>query len=464
MTIPVLEIGIALFLAAGFGALGETVLWRRSTNLLSWNESFLVGAGTAAALLFPLSMLFRSGALRTELALLTIALVLVAAGRLGRTIPLQRTPARRPETTRDPFARPLFLAIALISLLFTTLNFRYSLLWDGFQVWASKAQLLYYLGQLAPEWYPGSLGQALALDYPPLVPLYEALLCVVRGGFDFDVLKPVFVVFYVSMLLSTFAAARAILPRRLALTAALLLALLPAVSTRAAAGGYADMPQAAFVAGVIASALSSAKGRPGLQRPLPWLIGSLTTVKSEGTLLAVIVCLAIAFLWWSETPRRFVERCREEAAAAAVIVGFFGLRIAYRRWVNVSDLVYGPIDASHLARAPSLLRVEAQLFWNALLDLREWALLWPAFLVAAFILLWRGARRERCLTLGTAVGIGVYSGIFLFSNIPPAVHIPNAYPRLLVHLAPAVSVIILLGYARARASLPFAQGRTSQPG
>jgi hypothetical protein len=453
MTVPVTEVVITLLLAASFAALGESVLGKRSETFLSWNESFLVGAGTSAALLFPLSAVFGNRALHAALGLLMIALFLTVVRRLRGSVSTKGSAGPGPgpvRANRDPVAIALLLAIAFICLLFTVLNFRYAYLWDGFQIWASKAQLLYDHGRLGPEWYPGSDAKPIAPNYPALVPFYEALLCVLRRGFDFDVLKPVFVVFYVSMLLSTFGAARARLSERLALAATLLLALLPMVSTSLSAGGYADMPQGAFVAGVAAGGLAARKEGPGWRQPLPWLIGSLTTVKSEGTLLAEIACLAIALLWWGREPRQFLERCKREAGALAVIAAFFGLRFGYLRWVSIPDLVYGPVDAPHLARALSLLRVDAVLCSQELFDLRNWALLWPAFFVAALLLFWRGEPSERCLALGTAAGVAAYSAIFLFSNMPPEIHIPNAYSRLLAQLAPAASLTVLLGYERAR--------------
>jgi hypothetical protein len=179
-------------------------------------------------------------------------------------------------------------------------------------------------------------------------------------------------------------------------------------------------------------------------------------VKAEGVLLALIACAGIALLWWLENPRLLLERCRKEAGGIAVVLAFFALRWGYLRWLHIPDPTYGPIDSPHLARAWTLLRLDAALCLRALLDLRDWAFLWPAFFVAAAILAVRGAPRERCLALATATALAMYSGIFLFSNWTLEVHVPNAYPRLLVHLAPPAVVTILIGYARMRESLGLA--------
>ena len=60
MDIPGMNAVLTALLALGFAAAGEAVLRRRSTGAVGWNESFLVGAGTCAAALFPLSLLLPS--------------------------------------------------------------------------------------------------------------------------------------------------------------------------------------------------------------------------------------------------------------------------------------------------------------------------------------------------------------------------------------------------------------------
>jgi hypothetical protein len=340
--------------------------------------------------------------------------------------------------------------VAVVAVCFIVLSLRSTLVSDGFLTWASKAQLLYYRGGLGREWFPGFDWESRVLPYPPMVPLYEALLCCVRGSFDVDALEPVFVIFYLSMLISTYSAARSTVSRPRALSATLLLALLPAVFTGVALGGYADMPQAACVAGVVAAGLRDRPERNGWRSPLAWLIGSLTMIKAEGTLLAGIACLSIAFWWCFARPHRFLSRVLAEWRGAAVIGGFLAVRWSYVRWLNVpSDGTYGPLDHAHLTRALGLLGPVARLCLNMLGNPLDWALLWSAFLLAFLTLLALGSLKERCLAAATAGAIVAYSAIFLFTNWPVEVHIPNAYDRLLIHLAPAAAVSAVLAYARA---------------
>jgi hypothetical protein len=332
----------------------------------------------------------------------------------------------------------------LIAVDFTAVDLRYAFLWDGFQIWASKTQLLYYGGGLGRLWYPGDLYELRHVPYPPIVPLYEALLQVVRGGFEFDSFKPVFLPLYYSLLAGSYAAARAAVSPRLAAAATLMIALVPLNSTGTAAGGYADMPQTAFVAGVVAAAMRGADSA----NALPWLIGGLTLVKPEGTILALVAGGGVVLVWLSA--KRSVRRLPWRRIA--IVAAFLALRFAYIRWAGTPDSVYvlsRESVAGALARIPHVARV----CLVKMLSPRRWGLLWPAFGLAALVLLRRGSASERSLALATAVTAFLFGTIFLFSTWPLDVHIDQAYPRLLAQLSPAAVVALFAGWARAQ---PFA--------
>ncbi len=197
---------------------------------------------------------------------------------------------------------------------------------------ASKAHRLFVEGRLGPAWYAGDAYDRRLLTYPALVPLAEALLSLLRGGFDFDRLKPVFLLFHASLLFSTCAAARSRLSRPAALLATLLVALVPALSDRSAAGGYADMPQAAFVAATVAAAFRGEDARA-----LPWMIGGLTVVKNEGLVLASIASFAVAAFWTAAGWREAGRRARAHGRGIAIVVGFFAARLGYLAWLRIDD-------------------------------------------------------------------------------------------------------------------------------
>jgi hypothetical protein len=431
---------VAALLAAAFAAAGELVLRRRSRDLVAWNESFLVGAGVAAAALFPLSLLLRHHAFRVELVLLGacfVARIARAGSRGARAKPASPPPL-------DGVSRALVAGIVVVASCFVALDLRYNLFWDGLLIWGSKAQVLFHEGFLGRSWYPDDAYELRHLTYPPLIPLVEAAFAAVERRFDFDALKPVFIPFYLSLPISIYAAARALASRRLALAAALMLAILPPLATRHAAGGYADMPEAAFVAGAAASAFRRMDdGRTAL----PWLVGGLTTVKAEGTILAMLASAAILGVWWlergAEPPRG--RRWR----GAAIVAVFLALRLAYVRWLAVPDPVYVPIDAAHLREAIARLPTVFRLCLVKTLSPRRWGLLWPGFALAGLILVARGTPRERALVAFTAAAAVALALPFLLTTWPLELQIDQAYPRLLEQLAPTAVVGLVLALCRA---------------
>ena len=430
------QLAITLLLTAGFAAVGETALRRRSRDVRAWNESFMAGAGISAAALFPLSLLLPHAALGTELVLILACLVLTVARRL-------RGPKEPSPTTRaplDPIARILLLAIVLSGACFAAVDLRYNMLWDGFQIWASKAQLLFYQGGFSRSWYPGDTYELRHVAYPSLVPLDEALLSLVRRAFDFDAFKPVFLPFYASLLVGTYSAARAVVSIRLALVATLLVALIPELSTGPAAGGYADLPQAAFVAGVASAAL-----KPRDRDALPWLIGGLTTVKSEGTILAVAAGAAVLLSWLLAPERRGRFWRTVSWKGFAIVAVFFVLRVALLRWVSAPDTVY-VLDRAHLTQALGRAPEVVRLCLVKALSPRRWGLFWPAFLASGVAVVLRGSPRARSMAAATAATAVVLATVFLFSTWPLDVHVDQAYPRLLAQIAPVAAVVIVLGY------------------
>ena len=443
MNLPITEILLTGLLAAGFAAAGEVVLRRASHDLAEANEALLVGMGLLAALLFPLSLILPGHALGAELTLMGACLLRAIWVRRARR---RGSAASRPNhrSARDPVVLAIFAGVAAVALVFAVLNFRFQSHWDGFQIWASKAQRLFHSGGLTRDWYAGDIYDRRVLGYPPLVPLIEGLLSVLRGGFDFERLKPVFLLFYLSLLVGTYSAARALVSARLSAFATLLVALLPPLSTGFSAGGYADMPLAAVVAAVTGACLS----RRG--DAAAWLIGALTTVKSEGTILAALACLGVVLDGLLESARGLWRRARTEVRAIAIVTFFFGIRLAYLRWIAFPDPVFQWDLHEAIRRVPHV----ARLCVGELLPPRRWALFWPAFLTGAAIVMAGGARREKTLAACVGLGLLVAAVPFLFTNWPLDLHIGQAYFRLAAQLAPAAGVVIVASYARLAERMP----------
>jgi hypothetical protein len=444
----VIGIFVAGAVTLGFAMIGEALLGRRSRNVFAWNKSFLIGAGSAAAILFPLSLVLPHHALDAELGLMVVALLVVAMRR-RRLPPAAPAPERdaRLAAARDRVALLLGAAIFALFAYFYALNRWMSHSWDSVVVFGTRAKLLVVENGLSRRWFLENVYDNRLLAYPPLISLFEALYSRVRGSFEFDWLKPIFPYFYASWILGTYAAARTLVSRRWALGAVLLVALLPEITTHAAAGGYVDMPLAAFVAASTAAALR--KGGPeGWRSPLPWLLGSMTAVKQEGMILALVACGAVASFWLSERPRRFAERARANGSAMIVIAGFIAARVGYVRWTRVHDTTWGPFDAAHVERAIHSVRLVVLLCLRYMFDPRIWGLFWPAFFVAAAAVAVSGPLRLRFLVVTTAACVALEAGLFLFTNWDFQVHIEGAYARLLSQLAPAAAVVIVFVASR----------------
>jgi hypothetical protein len=346
---PWLNLAIALALAFGFAAVGDLLLRRPSRGLLAWNQSFIVGAGFAATLLFPLTLIFGPYTLKAVLAGLAIA----AMWRLRHLRPQPQAP--RPE--------PLLSWLLAAGFIVLGLHFT----GDGLDIWAGKALALLQHGSLTSKLSP----MAREVVYPNLVPLYEALLAQIRG-FEWNELKAISPVFYWSLLISVYHAARKLLTRPQALLVVLLAGLL-ALSPLFGA----DMPLGAAVAAVIAAALDSES-----PAAFPWLVATLIATKSEGLILAGIAIACAARRSWHRS--------------AIVIAGAVFLRWAYVDWAGVYDphFTLGVSPASNI-------------------------LVWPAFFAAAAVM--AVAVAVGCRTLAgrrqvfaTAAAIALLSAINLY--------------------------------------------------
>lgn len=205
------------------------------------------------------------------------------------------------------------------------------------------------------------------------------------------------------------------------------------------------MPLGAFVAGAVAAALRHPPENSTGRSAFPWLVGSLSMVKPEGSILALLATAGAVLFFWPgrRDPARTVR---------ALSRGFAAVRLGYLAWLGLAETTYGPIDRAHLERAVMLLGPVARLSGEVLADYsKEWGLFWPAFLAAAGVLvLWSPDRREKWLAISTAAAIAAYAAIFLFTSWDVTLHVRQAYPRLLAQISPAAAVVLLLGYRRLR--------------
>lgn len=451
MNLRLVETAIALFLAFGFAAIGDLIFRRRASNIYEWFESFLAGVGCCATLLFPLSLIMRKFTLST-LAVLVALAAIVSLVNLVRSTSSRTVPGRVIDACRrwreDRVAACILLVIVGSVFAFAIVNLRSSLLWDGFQIWSTKALVLYDHGALGPDPLRETDFVSRSITYPPLIPMYEALVALFRHRFLYEDAKPIFLLFYVTMLLATYQASRSLVSARTALVATAVLALLPAMTMQTNIGGYADMPLAAFLVAAAAACLRSIRLGAGWRSPAPWLIGSLFAVKDEGTILAAVACGSILVVALSHPGVKIVSLLRRFWPAGFVIGSMLAVRMGYVRWIDYPDPAFARIDGAHLLQAIARFPTVTQACAARLFDLSSWGLFWPAALMASGVLMCMGTRVERGVACVTLSGVSIYSGLFVFTNWDPVVHIDSAYIRLLSQLAPVACVALVTGYWR----------------
>lgn len=225
------------------------------------------------------------------------------------------------------------------------------------------------------------------------------------------------------------------------------LATLPAISFNFdSVGGYADMPLAAVMVAVIAACLrlDQRAGKPDLV--LAWLLGAMLMVKNEATVLLGATLATLVLIELPSGVRPWLNRLKVAWKPILLTALFVVLRIAYLRWIAIEDLTYLPVNLKNGWRALGLIWPVTLACLRSSLDYTDWILFWPLFFLFGAVVVVKGRKAERGIALGAGLGMLAYGGIFLFTNWDVAAHIRNAYPRLLIHLAPAAALAIICGH------------------
>jgi hypothetical protein len=453
------ELALAVGVAAGFEGIGSLALWRRSSTPLQWNQAFLSGLSIAAVLLFPLTLLARGAALRT----ITGVVILSAAVALPLTLwsILRSVRERWRRGVELDFAIVgLFGAIIGLATKFGWENLKNPYAWDGYQIWATKAFLLFTHGSLTHDFLvPGQYDRL--LDYPPLLPLYHAVLSAIRGRFEWLALEPNYLIFFLSLLISSWSLARNWMGPRAAMFTTTVVAAMPTFLGFWSTGGYADMPQAALLIAAVAAA-TQRDPAPG-RHPLAFLLSGVLMVKSEGSILVWILTGAIAIYVLLRMRNEAWTWLRRHALGVGwVIIAVAALR-AYLAWIPSQDAMYADPSLAGFTKGPLVLLH----CWKHLGDYTEWGLLWPCFAGAALIIWFRGELEQKFAAAGVMAALGAYTVVFYFTNWGDVqLHIDQAFPRLLVHLAPIATVLVIASVvpvmAPAGATLPAAEKRRTR--
>ena len=434
-----------LLVATGYAAAGELARRRPSRSLVAWNESFWIGAAlfTAALVLGSSTKLPVLGVLFPILPAAIVAVV------LRRAAGFSRRSGDRPLRSPGRGAR-LPLALAFLSAsVFVALDMRTGFVTDGFGIWASKARVLAVEGRLDPaDAMPQRLGRV--VNYPPLVPLTEALIGRQGRELDFPAAKLAFPAFFLSLLVGTWGLARRALGSdEAAGWTVAIVALLPAVSTDWNAGGFADLPMAAAVA-AMAGAWLHAREIRGEGAVPAWVAGAVILVKPEGIVLAASAVLA-ASLAGRAVPRRL------RPAPWWVLAGFALVALYWRKRYGMEDGQYGPLDAAHWSVAAQRVGLVAGKAAVEMASGKNWGLFWLVALPSAVLGSFAAREPVRSLARFVLVSASALTAIFLFSNwgFPGSgaygaqslsFHIAVALPRLLEQIAAPAALLVVASY------------------
>jgi hypothetical protein len=324
--------------------------------------------------------------------------------------------------------------------IFTALDLRLAF-GDVLAIWAGRPSCSTTTAPSSGRSHHWLLKQA---RYPELVPLFEALVARIRETWDFGALKPIFALFFLSLLIGTARAARTFGSPAAAMGAAAVAGFLPALSTSWNLGGYADLPEAAVVA-VAAVAWLHERKTVSWRSPGPWLLGTLLMVKSEGVIpfgVAAGVFLAAVTLRRAES---FPSRVWSAAVPPAL---FLACRVAYLRVLDLPGPQRLPLSSLTLGMIAKRCGLIASNGLRWLLAPELWGVLWPAFFAAAVILL--ATEGERALAAITLLCVVGYATPFLITYWPIPLHVEQAYPRLLEQAAPLAIIALVAAHERAR--------------
>ena len=295
-------LALSLIQAVGYltlRALGGQQFQLRSLEL--WGLSFGAGCGILSLGMFYLA--YWGIPLSQTNILIGTAVLLGSLTLLGSVL------ARRSHETL-PLGHPLspleWASLAVVGLcvviVITDALSQPLLAFDARAIWAFKAKVLYFEEGIYSEAFLQAERLHAKTRYPQLIPLTEAFIASVSGGFHEPAIKLLFPCFYVSLIWLVGSELSRAFDRRYALLCTSLFASLPVFTIYAnggAASGYADLPLA-FYATALATRLLRwlQEGSAGSLR-LVLLLTSLTVfTKTEGLALVFVVFFATALAAW----------------------------------------------------------------------------------------------------------------------------------------------------------------------
>jgi len=308
---------LALALVQAVGYLTLRALAGHSCRLRSlelWSLSFGAGCGILSLALFHLAY--------WGIPLSPTNILILAASLLGGLVVLcivlkRRTHKRQSSNSEGAhtvetllIGHPLSalewasLAVAglCVVIVFTDALSQPLLAFDGRAIWAFKAKVVYFEQGIYNEAFLDADRLHAKTRYPLLIPLTEAFIASVSGGFHEPSIKLLFPCFYVSLIWLVGSELCRACDRRYALLCTSLFASLPVFTIYAnggAASGYADLPLALYATALATRLFRWLQERSFSNLRPALLFASLTVfTKTEGLALLLVVFLATALAAW----------------------------------------------------------------------------------------------------------------------------------------------------------------------
>jgi hypothetical protein len=395
--------------------------------------SFLLGSGVISALSFVFGFLVSGTYLRWTVASSCVSLGLAGLWRRG-------WPVKPREVLPADGAGWLLLVLSAVQIAAVArIGFGRVLGWDGLFNFESKAQLAFLNGGAIPMAFFSDPTRTWTLQsYPLLLPLTESWLYLWLGRADQELVKIIFVLFFVAALCLLqsgnqrlgIAGWRKLVAPLLLFTAPLLL-----IGDGSASSGYADFPLAVFyLTAVIWVTEFWRSGDGAALRLAGVLLAAACWLKQEGAILWLTAILIIASRIWlgDRTWRQWRNLAALALPGAAVLVGW-QVFVRLNHSLNVSQFSPLRFDTlrANLSRVPAISMAVSGEFANW----RHWGAFW-LIAIGAAVIAWRNASRDwKMLPLFILLPVAFYSGVYIFSLWPSFLtHLESSFPRLLVHV------------------------------
>jgi hypothetical protein len=323
--------------------------------------------------------------------------------------------------------------------------------WDAFATWQLKAKVLYYFPLVPRPAYFSNVGLSYShLRYPILVPIISTGSMAMMSTDASGLAKSPALILYAGLAAALFAFVRNIRGIRIASIVTALFVSLPMLVESAGVGGAEMTLVALYGSSLICLLRWLQRQRPGDLILAALFSAAMMWTKNEGIPLAIINGLMILLF----TPRPLSGRNLALAAAFAAILACLYLPwVFYARTLPRTDEDY----LSHLSTAaiitnlPNAPHILARFFFE-MIALRHSAIFW-VILAALQLINWKTLRDRRVLMIWAALllQIGAVTLAYMVVTLWKRDDLIGvSVDRMVLHLSPAVALLIALQWPEAK--------------